>query len=221
MIQAEQAQEVEQIRGRMRDSFATSYLTLLSIIQGTALATLFLKVDYLIGKESFHAPQLVMAIGLFLAIVLLWNQYQMGVELYYWTSQLLDAFIPFSFGIAEFTAILGLEHGGMIVLIAFGTFFALGILAFEYQYLQLRRSAGQDAFVHRLTRGFRRLDVASCAASAVIFLGTAAFLARFPTNAADLVAGWVLIAVSFGQAVRQVYFWRRVQHRLDSVDVRL
>jgi hypothetical protein len=216
MIEAKQAQEVEQIRDRMRNTFSNAYLTLLSIIQGTALATLFLKVDYLIGRQSFHAPQLVMAIGLLLSIVLLWNQYQMGVSLYYWPSQLFDAFIPFSFGIAEFSAILGLEHGGMIMLVAFGAFFALGVLAFEHQYWQLRRGAGPDAFVHRLTRGFRGLDVASCAVSAAIFLGTAAFLLRVHTGANDLVAGWVLIAVSVGQAAREVYFWNRAQQRLAS-----
>ncbi|HXW50927.1 MAG TPA: hypothetical protein VEJ41_02960 [Candidatus Acidoferrales bacterium] len=216
MIQAEQAQEVERIRERMRSSFATSYLTLLSIIQGTALATLFLKVDSLISKHSFHAPQLVMAVGLMLTVILFWNQYLMGVELYYWPSQLFDAFIPFSLGIAEFSAILGLEHGGVIMLVAFGAFFALAVLAFEHQYWQLRRSAGPDAFVHVLTSGFRQLDVLSCAMSSVIFLGTAWLLARYPTNAGDLIAGWVVVAVATGQALREIYFWRLVQQRLAS-----
>ena len=216
MIQAKQAQEAEQIRDRMRNTFSNAYLTLLSIIQGTALATLFLKIDDLISRQSFHLPQLVMAIGLLLTIILLWNQYQMGVSLYSWTSQLFDAFIPFSFGIVEFTAILGLEHGGMIMLIAFGAFFMVAILAFEHQYWQLRRSGGPDAFVHRLTRGFRRLDVVSCAASAAIFFATAALLSRQQTGANDLVAAWVLMAVAVGQGVREVYFWNRAQQRLSS-----
>jgi hypothetical protein len=215
MIQATQAQEVEQIRDRMRNTFANAYLTLLSIIQGTALATLFLKVDYLIGRQSFHLPQLVMAIGLLLTIVLLWNQYQMGVSLYAWTSQLFDAFIPFSFGIAEFIAILGLEHGSMIMLVTFGAFFALAIVAFEHQYWQLRRNAAPDGFVHKLIRGFRRFDVGSCAVSAAIFFGTAALLSRQQTGANDLVAAWVLVAVALGHAIREVYFWQRVQQRLS------
>jgi hypothetical protein len=214
MIEAKQAQEVEQIRDRMRSTFSNAYLTLLSIIQGTALATLFLKVDYLIGQQSFHMPQLVMSIGLLLTIILLWNQYQMGVSLYSWTSQLFDAFIPFSFGIAEFSAILGLEHGSMIMLIAFGTFFTLAIIAFEHQYWQLRRSAGPDAFVHRLTRGFRRLDVTSCVVSAAIFFATAALLSRQQAGANELLAAWVLIAVAVGQGVREAYFWRLAQQRI-------
>jgi hypothetical protein len=214
MIQAKQAQEVEQIRDRMRSTFSNAYLTLLSIIQGTALATLFLKVDYLIGQQRFHVPQLVMAVGLLLTVILLWNQYQMGVSLYTWTSQLFDAFIPFSFGIAEFSGILGLEHGSMIMLIAFGSFFALAMIAFEHQYWQLRRSAGPDAFVHRLTHGFRRVDVTSCAVSALIFFATAALLSRQQTGANDLIAAWVLIAVAVGQGAREVYFWRLAQQRI-------
>jgi hypothetical protein len=216
MIRAEQAQEIAQIRDRMRNAFSGSYLTLLSIIQGTALATLFLKVDYLIGQHAFHTPQVVMSIGLLLTIVLLWNQYQMGVMLYYWNSQLFDAFIPFGFGVCEFSAILGLEHGAMVTLIAYGAFFALGVFAFEHQYSQLRKTWGADAFVHRLTKGFRRVDVASCAVAAVIFFAAAAFFARSQIAVADLVAGWLIIAVSMGQAVREVYGWRLVLQRLDS-----
>ncbi len=214
MTQVSRALEPEQIRKRMKETFSSSYLTLLSIIQGTALATLFLKVDYLIDRQGFHAPQLVMAVGLVLSIILLWNQYQMGVCLYYWQSSLLDAFIPFSFGIVEFTAILGLEHGGKIMLIAFGSVFVVGIYAFENQYLQLRKTAGPRAFVHRLTRGFRLLDAASCAGSAAIFFAAAAVAWHQQPSAADLVAGWVLIGIAIGQAAREIYFWRAVQQRL-------
>jgi hypothetical protein len=216
MMQANQAQEVEQIRERMRNAFSNSYLTLLSIIQGTALATLFLKVDYLIGRHAFHTPQVVMSVGLLFTIVLLWNQYQMGVMLYYWHSQLFDAFIPFGFGVCEFSAILGLEHGAVVMLIAYGAFFALGVFAFEHQYRQLRANWGPDAYVHRLTLGFRRVDVASCAAASVIFFATAAFFARWPTGAADLTAGWLVVALSLGQAAREVVIWRQILQRLDS-----
>ena len=52
MIDANQVQEVEQIRDRMRNTFSNSYLTLLSIIQGTALATLFLKRSFMILSPS-------------------------------------------------------------------------------------------------------------------------------------------------------------------------
>jgi hypothetical protein len=216
MIEASRALEPAEIRERIKTTFSNSYLTLLSIIQGTALATLFLKVDYLVGRQSFHAPQLVMAIGILLAIILLWNQYQMGVSLYYWHSSLYDAFIPFSFGIVEFSAILGLENGGMILLIAFGSFFALGVFAFEHQYLQLRRCSAPDHFVRKLTRGFRALDATSCAVSAGVFFVAALTISHLQRPTADLTAGWVLIAVSIGQAAREVYFWRVALHRLSS-----
>lgn len=140
----------------------------------------------------------------------------MGVMLYYWNSKLFDAFIPFGFGVCEFSAILGLEHGAMVTLIAYGAFFVLGVFAFEHQYSQLRKSWGPDAFVHRLTKGFRRIDVASCAVAAVIFFAAAAFFARSQIVVADLVTGWLVVAVSAGQAVREVSVWRLVLQRLDS-----
>jgi hypothetical protein len=50
------SREREEMRARIRGAFSTSYLTLLSIIQGTAFAALFAKVDSLVTQHSFHAP---------------------------------------------------------------------------------------------------------------------------------------------------------------------
>jgi recombination protein RecR len=79
---------------RMTTTFAATYLTLLSIIQGTTVALLFSTVQGLLGHGEFHAPQLVLTIGLFLIIVLLWHQYQIGVIVYEWVPQIVDAVIP-------------------------------------------------------------------------------------------------------------------------------
>ena len=45
------ALEVEEVRERMRSAFATYYFTQLSVIQGVALAALFVKVAHLAREE--------------------------------------------------------------------------------------------------------------------------------------------------------------------------
>lgn len=76
------AQQIGEIRDRLRLAFSSSYLTLLSIIQGTALAVLFAKIDHLMqGPPGFGASQALMALGLFLLIILIWHQCQLGVML--------------------------------------------------------------------------------------------------------------------------------------------
>ena len=98
--------EREEMRARIRGAFSTSYLTLLSIIQGTAFAALFAKVQSLVTQYSFHAPEFVMAVGILLLIVALWHQYLIGTMLYNWALQLTDSLLPFAFGVLEFAMII-------------------------------------------------------------------------------------------------------------------
>ena len=131
---------VTQLRERMTQTFSATYLTLLSIIQGTTVALLFSTVQGLLGRGEFHAPQLVLTIGLFLIIVLLWHQYQIGVILYEWVPQIVDAVIPFVLGACEFIAILGLQYGSLVTAATFAVFFVLGLFGLEYQFYQVSRA---------------------------------------------------------------------------------
>ena len=210
------AEEVEEIRNRTRSAFATTYLTLLSVMQGTALAALYVKVDSLIERQEFHPLQMTLTAGIFLTVVLLWNQYQMGLMLYYWTATLFDVTVPFMFAAFEFAMIIAIRYGAAAVLTTLGLFFAVGIAALEHQYWQIRRNARAAAFMHVLTRGFRALDIAACVLSAVILLGTAAVISRAPTEGNQLVGAWILVAVAIGHAVREVSEWGLAQRRLTA-----
>ena len=212
------AEEVEEIRARMRGGFGTVYLTLLSIIQGTVLAGLFAKVDSLIGRHSFHAPQIVIAIGIFLWVVALWHQYQMGLLLYNWTAQLIDAFIPFMLGVFEFAAIIGMEHGVSFVLFALGLFYLIGIAGFEYQYLQAWRNIRAGAFFRRLSGDFRTVDTLSCVVSAAVVFAAAMLTAGAdPASGYQLAGAWVIVALAIAHMVRQTIEWRIIQRRLSEV----
>lgn len=211
------ADEVEEIRARMRGGFGTVYLTLLSIIQGTVLAGLFAKVDSLIGRHSFHAPQIIMAAGIFLWIVALWHQYQMGLMLYNWTAQLIDAFIPFLLGLFEFAAIIGMEHGVSYVLLALGVFFLIGIAAFENQYLQARRNVVAP-FFRRLTGDLRAFDSLSCVASSAVAFGAALLTSRAdPASGYQVAGAWVIVALAIAHMVRQTIEWRIILRRLTEM----
>ena len=210
--------EVDEIRTHMREAFAVIYLTLLSIIQGVALAALFMKVDSIIARHSFHAPQIIMAIGIFLTIVTIWNQYQMGLMLYVWTAQLFDAFIPFTIGLFEFGMISGLEYGAAAVLVADGLLGLTGIAAFEQQYYQLRKSE-QAPFLERLNHGFRAADIWSCVVGGAIAFGAAALVARSASSSsAELAGSLVLVLLAVAHLVREVYQWGIVQRRLTELE---
>lgn len=211
------SEEVEEIRARIRSAFATIYLTLLSIIQGVALAALFAKVDSLLASGRFHAPQFVMALGIFLSIVAVWNQYQMGLNLYAWTANLIDAFIPFTLGLFEFAMISSIGYSASAMLVANGLLLLTGIAAFEQQYFQVRRSV-HAAFLQSLNRGFREHDVASCIGAAAVAFGTAAWISwSAPSPSRELMGALVLVALATGHLVREVVQWRVVQRRLSEL----
>jgi hypothetical protein len=204
---------VTMLRARMTSTFAATYLTLLSIIQGTTTALLFSKVDALIGRGDFHLPQLVLTIGLFWIIVLLWHQYQIGVILYEWVPQFFDAVVPFVLGACEFAAILGLQYGSLVTAVTFTVFFLLGLLGLEYQFFQVTRATTRPG-IGSVVRGFRTWDLIVNGVSVLIFAVTAALLWRYPPpGGQSLWANAMVLVVALLHGTRQIAEWRLVQVR--------
>lgn len=209
------AGELDEIRSRMKTGFTNFYFTLLSIIQGTALAALFVKVDALVNARAFHATQAVLAFAIFLVIVNVWNQYQMGLMLHSWIPTIFDAFIPFSLGVFEFAMITGMEHSARVVLLINGLFFLVGISGFEHQYRQVRKGARPDALIHRIIAGFRATDNWFSIVSMAVLLLTAALISGDDPDATNQLAGaFVMVAVGIAHAAREAYQWSAVQRRL-------
>lgn len=208
--------EREEMRARIRGAFSTSYLTLLSIIQGTAFAALFAKVQSLVAQHSFHAPEAVMAIGLFLLIVALWNQYLIGTMLYSWTLQLTDSLLPFIFGVFEFAMIIQFEDG-VAVLAINGLFLLIGVVGLEHQYRQARKSESAEFTAH-VARGFRATDVTTSVVTGVLLLVAAALISRLgQSTLGGLVAAGIIVAVALANLAREARQWHLVQQRLAEM----
>jgi hypothetical protein len=210
------SQEIAEIRTRTKSAFTGTYLTLLSIIQGVALTVLFTKVDSLVSDGSFHAPQVIGAIGTFLVIVAVWNQYQMGVMIYSWTAQLFDAFIPFTIGLCEFAMVSGIERGISMLLVANGLLLACGIAAFEYQYYQVRRNTYAGSFAHELNRTYRVVDSVMTAAAALVAFGSAWLVGRSSSPPAQIAGACIVVAIATAHLAREVLQWHAVQRRLSD-----
>lgn len=203
------------MRARLRGAFSTSYLTLLSIIQGTAFASLFAKVQSLVTQHTLHTPEVVMAIGLFLLIVALWNQYLIGTILYNWTLQLTDSLLPFTFGVFEFAMIIQLEDG-VAVLTINGLFLLVGVIGLEHQYRQARKSESAEFTAH-VARGFRAVDVTSSVVVGILLLGAAGLISRLgQSTLTGLVAAGIVVAVALGSLAREARQWHLAQQRISE-----
>jgi hypothetical protein len=87
------------VHGRMKDSFTSMYQTILSIIQGVALADLATSV---IAKYSqFTIVHWLMVLTTFFLIIVIFNVYSIQSAVWDWIPDIRDESIPFIFGAIE------------------------------------------------------------------------------------------------------------------------
>jgi hypothetical protein len=144
----------------LRESFAPSYLTLISIIEGVLLALMFELIAEGHVVLRVADPSILLALNNIVIIALVWNEYRMGSSMFRWVPSLLDAVIPFTVGGLQAALILKTsEPRAWLAYLA--TFYLAGVIAFHNMY---RRSAEEErnAFVLERNRGFRRLNLAGC-----------------------------------------------------------
>src|SRR5205807_3705740 len=70
------------VAGRLKGLFAPAYLTLISIIQGVALATLAAQVEA--GYARFDAVAWVLIAVTLITYVAIWNEYVQAIATYVW-----------------------------------------------------------------------------------------------------------------------------------------
>jgi len=190
----------------LRESFAPSYLTLISIIEGVLLGLGFELI------ATGHTPvdtttAALLAFNNLLLIVVVWNEYRMGSAMFRWVPTLQDALIPFMVG--AFQAALLLTGSRPLAWLAWlAAFYATAILAYANMY---RRSAEEErnAFVLTQNRPFQRLNLAACA-----FLSGVLWLLYAQHRRLDTTPGWRTLAVvtliNLVFAVRGDMNWRRI-----------
>lgn len=87
------------IHHKLKDSLSPVYLTLLSVIQGVALADLALIVSA--GYQQFTVVRWLLVLVSFGVLIGIWNHYMMNNKLWGWIPDLRDAVIPFMIGAIE------------------------------------------------------------------------------------------------------------------------
>jgi hypothetical protein len=87
------------IHHKLKDSFSPVYLTLLSVIQGVALADLALVVAA--NYQQFTLIHWLLVLFNFGVLIGIWNHYMMNNKLWDWIPDLRDAVIPFVVGALE------------------------------------------------------------------------------------------------------------------------
>jgi len=87
------------LKQRLKDSFSLVYLTLLSVIQGVALADLALIVGA--GYQQFTVVRWLLVLVNFGMVISVWHTFTIHITLWSWIPDLRDAIVPFMIGAIE------------------------------------------------------------------------------------------------------------------------
>ena len=142
------------VHRRMKDLFLSMYQTILSIIQGVALADLATVVA---GKYvQFTIVQWLMVLTTFFLIIVIFNVYSIESAVWDWIPDIRDEFIPFVFGALE----LFLNHAIMLSMslwfVGLAAISALGAIGTVHLVLRAREES-ENAEMLRLFKAHHYL----------------------------------------------------------------
>ncbi len=138
------------IHHKLKDSLSPIYLTLLSVIQGVALADLAVVVAA--NYQHFSFIHWLLVLFNFGVLIGIWNHYMMNNKLWDWIPDLRDACIPFVVGALELVLNRSISVSLSAWLFTFALLYMMGALAMWYA----RWRAGKEAENARLLSLLRR-----------------------------------------------------------------
>jgi hypothetical protein len=124
----------------MLDSFAPTYLTLISILQGSLLGYLIYEADQFLSNLT-DQPITFLGLARFLFIgsalvanIAAWNEYRMGSTIFVWVPRLADTLVPFGLALAQFSLIRTIRLHPRYWFLSMAGFWAVAGFAFWHMY---------------------------------------------------------------------------------------
>ena len=198
---------------RLKGMFAPGYLTLISIIQGVALATLAGRVEA--EYPHFDAVAWVLIAVTLIIYTSVWNEYVQAIATYVWLPNLTDAVVPFVIATLELFlghfAVLGVAGlRGYLLIIAL-TFFAA---AMAFVQLALRAGApGAEADnrdVHHILDRPRSVRIGQSVASGALALAACVGYTALGLERYTLVVALAILVLHLAYLLGSVPYWNRV-----------
>jgi hypothetical protein len=188
------------LRARMLDSFAPTYLTLISILQGSLLGYLFYTVDVPLGEWKNHPLTMInLAQCLFIGSAIIaniaaWNEYRMGSTTFIWVPRLPDTLVPFGLAIAQFSLIRTIFLNPKYWFLSVAGFWAVAAFGFWHMYYRAGREPDINGPALQAVATYKHSNPLLCGACSAASLLFSAMLWSKRQSAVLLLT---LAAVSF------------------------
>lgn len=205
------------VQQKLKDHFSPVYLTLLSVIQGVALADL----AFVVGTNSQHftLTQWLLVLVAFGAVITTWNQYTMHIISLDWIPDVRDAIIPFVLGALELflNHLIPLSFGGW--LFAAALLSSWGALATWHTQSRAGKEVENQPLLNRVGRRLRLLRLSLFAISPfLLLLAVASTLGHVQATQELDTTGGVLalaialfvVAITSGLFLVTIWYWQAV-----------
>jgi hypothetical protein len=204
------------VHGKMKDSFTSVYQTILSIIQGVALADLAVIVA---AKYSqFTVVEWLMVLTTFCMIIVVFNVYSIQNAVWDWIPDIRDASLPFVFGALELFVNHTIAQSMSLWFIGLAAISALGALGTVHMVWRAHEESENEELLE-LLKDHHRLFFLYYVGAAVLALLFASICYAADLQASDGVQGMrgtltlslvLLIALSLhGSALVSNRYWRK------------
>lgn len=200
------------LRDRLLSLHESSYLSLMSIVQGVVLGFLAFRVTS--SLASFGLIAWILVLTTFLLVILTWNEYVIGIASFDWAPTLIDSMIPFLLCGTQIWLAATISDDPRQWFLGFAAFSCIASLAFLNMYWRASQYRKNKCLLQALTK-HRRLVLFMSIGSAA-----AGFFFWFMQT---LIQGWFLPALSLLVVVLfmlRAFAYRRSLNRLaNQVDV--
>jgi hypothetical protein len=200
----------EVIARRIRGAFGSTYLTLMSVMQGVALAALAARVAETSG--SFDVGDWVLTLNTFVVFVVVWNEYLVAALAFAWIPSFLDSLLPFSLLAAELFLAHFIVHDLRAWLLAMGAASLVSLVALVYTRVRVGGGDPEQRALYTAVNGHYLVTILMAALGTLFFLGAGVLYERaglVQERVAVLVAATIAVGLYLSRAVLS---WRRI-HR--------
>lgn len=210
-------ESIDSVIIRIKNSFASVYLSLTSIIQAAVFAYLIFILDTYFSE--LHLCNVMPLICSFLLIVITWNEYMMGATAFVWIPKIIDSFIPFLLGIFELLVCRSAVMGSTSWYFFVSVFGLIATLAYSNMYRSAKQHA-ENNIVFELLHRMPRITFIWTLCHSFIFLMFGLILLYITSN---LVTLYIIQGLSLGTLIaflyRGVKYWNRIVGERQCVNI--
>jgi hypothetical protein len=203
----------ELVTQRLRGAFGPTYLTLMSVIQGVAMAALATRVGDTANRLTL--ADWILVGNTFLIFVAIWNEYLVAALAYAWIPTFLDSLLPFLLLAAELFLARFVAHDVRGWLLAMAGASLAAMVGLTHTVFRMRTADRSSQEVYAALQGDQYLNIASTAAGACLFLAAGLLYDVAGLNTMPLVVVIAATAVVSVYVSRSAVAWSRIQSFLQ------